>query len=94
MRRSSKSIVVKQRGGRAVLAACPPRARLAPAATAGHRSSTASVASCPSLPLRLHSLHSLSNIFRNERCPLEGKHLLIALNAGAWQRSKFTFINM
>lgn len=31
MQRSSKSIVVKQRGGRAVLAACPPAARLAPA---------------------------------------------------------------
>lgn len=57
MQRSSKSIVVKQRGGRAALAACPPGARLAPAARR-HRCPAAAAGSralcaVPFLPLRL-----------------------------------------
>lgn len=55
MQRSSKSIVVKQRGGLAALAACPPRARLAPAARR-HRSPALCGLPFPTPPV--DSLHS------------------------------------
>lgn len=58
MQRSSKSIVVKQRGGLAALAACPPRARLALATRRHHRPpQPRRWQPCPPYP-PLASLHS------------------------------------